>query len=370
MATIDSKINVNSSWSKTIQSVSLTDVKLKMWIYTGTQGIDVSSGTELGASGDRLADPTYILNGTAVVYDSTKAVSFELSPLIKDYIESNLDNNLYNTDNVVWVDIQTTTTINGVETINASEHYLGVDGYEYTMPGNTLDSDNTIRISNRDIQYLKDSEIRVGVLRDSMVSYDFKKDGVSIVSGTSGDFLDSSESNDQLIYLENTLNSTDYLEVDTLEIVYDNGSESIRLIQVDECKYEPRKLTFVNKFGALQDVWMFKNSKRTITSKRDTWNRRNPVLGNSPNRANTLTGIQTISEEVNLNSGFYSEDENVIFEELVQSKNVWLWSLDATPQAQAVLVKNTSLEFKDSITDKLINYTIKLEYAFNKIKAL
>tara|TARA_R110002050_G_scaffold2634_2_gene14947 strand:+ start:953 stop:2065 length:1113 start_codon:yes stop_codon:yes gene_type:complete len=370
MATINNIINVNSSWSKDIVSPALTQASIKVWIYSGEQGVSAISGVELIASNGRLLNPTYSLSGTAISYDSTSAISFEISPLIKDYLESNLANDTYNSDNAIWVDIQVTSTINAIETISASEHYLALDGYEYTIQDSTDDVDNVIRMSNRKIQYLKDSGLKVPVLRQGMVSYYFKKDGVTLVSGVVADFADSDLSDEQLIYLENSVDGINYLEVDSLEITYDNGFDIITLSQVEECKYQPRKLTFVNKFGAFQDVWMFKNADRTLEVKKDTWNRRNPIIGSSINRPNTLVGIQTINEKITLNSGFYSEDENVIFEELMQSKNVWMWSLDSTPRAQAILIKDGSFNFKDSVTEKVINYTLNIEYAFSKIKAL
>lgn len=370
MATINNIINVNSSWSKDIVSPALTKASIKIWIYSGEQGVGAISGEELIASNDRILNPTYTLSGSAISYNNTSAVSFEISPLVRDYIESNLANDTYNSDNAIWVDIQVTSTINAIETISASEHYLALDGYEYTIQDDISDLDNVIRMSNRKIQYLKDSSVKVPALRQGMVSYYFKKDGVTLVSGVVADFADSDMSDEQLVYLENSVDGINYLEVDSLEITYDDGFEIISLEQIEECKYQPRKLTFVNKYGAFQDVWMFKNSTRSLDVKKDTWNRRNPIVGSSVNRPSTLVGIQTINEKITLNSGFYSEDENIIFEELMQSKNVWMWSLDSTPRAQAILIKDSSFNFKDSITDKAINYTLNIEYAFNKIKSL
>ena len=60
--------------------------------------------------------------------------------------------------------------------------------------------------------------------------------------------------------------AVDYGAVDTIVVEsYDpNDRTSISVERVDECKYPIHKLTFVNKFGALQDLYMFKNSVETM----------------------------------------------------------------------------------------------------------
>ena len=403
MAQIDNTINVNSSWSITESLSVLDSLKLQVWVYSGTQGNSASASVALGASGSRATTPTYTLNSTAVLNGTNKEVSFEISTLVKDFIESEL-NGQFNSDNTVWVDIQTTSTINSVEVINASQHYLAVDGYEYTRNDGVEDGDKVLRISNRDVLKLSGHAVRIPVLRQKMVDFAFEKDGVLIYSGTTSDFSDSSLSNEQTSYISNSSSNIDSFKqrvlsdgpsrfennpcliefenefetfnADRLLISYDysgdplvssNPVEIINFTNVDECRYEPRRLTFVNKFGAFEDIWFFKNSKRTLDVKSDTWNRRNLITGGGAYRPTTVKNTTQVNEKIVLNSGFYPEASNVSFEELIQSNSVWIWDEINT---HPILIKDTSFNFKDSNTDKLINYTLTIEYASNKMKTL
>ena len=43
---------------------------------------------------------------------------------------------------------------------------------------------------------------------------------------------------------------------------------------------EPYKLSFINKFGALQDVWFFKRSNKQLSTKKEGF-KRNTLTANS-----------------------------------------------------------------------------------------
>tara|TARA_R110000744_G_scaffold59113_1_gene123177 strand:- start:189 stop:401 length:213 start_codon:yes stop_codon:yes gene_type:complete len=65
-----------------------------------------------------------------------------------------------------------------------------------------------------------------------------------------------------------------------------------------------------------------------------------------------------------LNSGFYSEDCNVTFEELIDSTDTWI---EKDGVILPINIKTSSFNKKTAINDNAINYTINIEYAFNKI---
>ena len=411
MATINNIINVNSSYSHTTDLADLTSVELKMWIYRGTQGVGVAEGVILGASNDRPIGATYILKGTAVANGSTNITSFEIASLIKDFIESNFNESYVGT-NTVWVDIQAQKNVGGVTTDLASEQYLGLDGYEYQTDV-VEDYNNVIRLSTRHILKSSEQAVSIPVLRQKMIGYSFERSGQSISSGVLSDFSSSNESDNQIVYLNNvSSNLTSFrqrvldaqlgnrfennkclervecdfeiFEVDKVVIEYDStlntltaediAVEVITFDNVMEHVYEPKKLTFVNKYGAYQDVWFFKNTARALKVKSDTFNRRRLLTGDTTSRATKVRSNTIVNETLSLNSGFYPESNNSVFEELMQSNNVWLWSDEVNEfirsEAHAVLIKDSSFNFKDGLTDKLINYSLTIEYAFNKMKQL
>ena len=76
-----------------------------------------------------------------------------------------------------------------------------------------------------------------------------------------------------------------------------------------------------------------------------------------------ITGKETIS----LNSGFYNEDYNEIFRQLVLSGQVWI---DYEGNLLPVNIKSKELSFKTQVNDKLINYKIDFDFAFDKINSV
>tara|TARA_R110000796_G_scaffold23750_2_gene67990 strand:+ start:1983 stop:3254 length:1272 start_codon:yes stop_codon:yes gene_type:complete len=411
--------NVNSAYVKNVSGAYLQKAKLNIWVYSGTQGGIGVAGTQLVLSGSRPTEPTYTLQGTGIgsasvggISSNVRTASFEIAGLVKDFIESSLDGR-YNSNNTVWVDIQTTTTVLGTETILKAEQFLGLDGYDYSA---MLESENNpaLLISNRTIIKSASSPVIVPVLRERLISYAFQLNGVDIANGAQDDFPSSVQSNQQIVYLSNSEGNLEgfrarvladqagnifeyndclsMLETeletfgaDSLYITYDGNTSdfSDTVIPTTEILYfedlpctrdEQRRLTFVNKFGALQDIWFYGNSsKKSLNVKSDTWNRRNLTTNGGVYRPTTVKNISNINEMLTLNSGFYTEENNVIFEELMQSNNVWLWTIptdDSSSETHPVIIKNSTFNFKTSNTDKLINYTINLEFAFNKTRTL
>ena len=68
------------------------------------------------------------------------------------------------------------------------------------------------------------------------------------------------------------LNTLSIGKVDTIHIGNTDGTlDIINVKTIDECRYEPKKITFVNKFGVLQDMYFFKKMVEKITSKRESY---------------------------------------------------------------------------------------------------
>jgi hypothetical protein len=69
-------------------------------------------------------------------------------------------------------------------------------------------------------------------------------------------------------------------------------------------------------------------------------------------------------QSITLNTGFINEDSNSVIEELFLSENVWIRKDSKT---LPIIPKTKTLTFKTSVNDRLANYTIDFDYAFNKI---
>ena len=69
-------------------------------------------------------------------------------------------------------------------------------------------------------------------------------------------------------------------------------------------------------------------------------------------------------ESITVNSGFYSEDHNEVVREMLLAEQVWIF--DGT-NTLPINLKSNTLQFKKSVNDKLISYTLSFDYAYDKI---
>jgi hypothetical protein len=65
-----------------------------------------------------------------------------------------------------------------------------------------------------------------------------------------------------------------------------------------------------------------------------------------------------------MNTGFIQESFNEVIKQMMLSEQVWV---DNGTEVLPITLNTKSLQFKKSVNDKLINYTVDFEYAFNKI---
>ncbi len=375
-----SKINVRSPYFIFFKDINLTSAKLEIRIYLGA------------AETTWQGSPQYTLNSTAV----GERITFEIAELIKDYIPAEF-RGIYPSltsssgDNTtMYVDYRITKFISNVaqtpvDTLGVRAFY----GYGYFEEGANPQLLQGYLQSNTTILKLHDAPIRIPVDNENTNSVAFLYKGQQVYS-----WLPSTGLNiqDQIVYVSNGVNGADSFEerveldggtfednacIDEFEDDFElfpvdevlvSGVEGLTIIKIDnidECKYTPYKLTFINKFGAYQDIWMFKNSKLAMTTEKDKY--KSNILNNGTYETYNAQ-VRLLSKNANqrltLNSGYYPESNNEIFRQLFLSDKVWIEYKDKT---LAVNIENNNIDYKTSLTDSLINYTIDVSFAFDTI---
>ena len=134
------------------------------------------------------------------------------------------------------------------------------------------------------------------------------------------------------------------------------------------------KIIYINKYGAQQDLWFFlKNSKQIARTNEGyksniiSYPANGPATYNSKNAANKVFNTQG-KQTHSLSSGYYPEASNQLFEELLLSEHVWLELYnDGITKIVPVKVINSSIQFKTQINDRLIQYAMEFEEAFDYI---
>lgn len=159
------------------------------------------------------------------------------------------------------------------------------------------------------------------------------------------------------------------------EIIGTTMGVRVNINRIDCTKYgDGHKITFVNKFGALQDIWFFLKTVYTTSKKQEQF-QRNIISSTGTYSVNQHTKQvfnTTASQKFTLSSGYYPEWCNQWFEQLMLSEKVWLTRnklYDRIDQTEVVPVNVTksSMVQKTSLNDKLIEYTFDFELSADYI---
>ena len=297
---------------------------------------------------------TYTLTKDPINHKST----FEVSQLVRDYI----DQNKYANTGAVWLDIKI------VDIYQIPKHYrvLCTEGYtDNTEPLQTnisapinpvlMQTNSTvIRTSN-------DMTLSIPVYAQEGATYTLTN--TSGTESTQRPIGDSDLSDQQIDYLQ--------VEDDTakVKLYVDSVLISEINIQDSECsKFDKNVLFFVNKFGAKQSFAVDMMSKESISAK-DYGYSRNVINYNTLSIEDGVHAyrrrVLDTTESYTLNTPFLDEGNSKVFEELILSEYVWL--IKPNGLFLPVTVKDTKMNRKTHVNDKLIQYTIKVDSADNLI---
>jgi hypothetical protein len=366
-----SKINARSPYYVRFKVPNLTQVDMELYIYGGVQ---TTSRKNL-----------FQLTSFAISYN----VTFDISEIVRDYLLQTFDGD-YLTPNV-WVDYRTNSYIQGVaQGFTSFTQLTGFDGYGYFEDGYNPQNDDLVLQTNRTILKLADTPavFPLYVNQNSTIAFLLNGEVVKSFTGTVSPFSGS-----QIKYVTNGVNGADMFEdrviqdggtfesnvcltafedefallaVDEIRVSDADGNlTTIKVQDIEECKYQPYKLTFVNKYGALQSIWFFKRTNEVLTTKTEKFKRNIVVEGTydtSRHQQKILT--KNGNEKLTLNTGFYPEEYNDVFKQMQLSEDCWI---EINSQTLPINVSSSSLNYKTHLNDKLINYTIEVEFAFDAI---
>ena len=144
--------------------------------------------------------------------------------------------------------------------------------------------------------------------------------------------------------------------------------------RIDCTKYGyGNEITFINKFGVQQVLWFFLKKGKSMSRKNESYKANtitypttnNPATYSIQDAPNKVFNTQA-KQSHKLSSGYYPEDQNQFFEQLLLSEYIWL-KLESSAVRIPVKVKTSSMNFKTSVNDRLIEYSIDFEEAFDYI---
>ena len=353
----------------------------------------IDSDTTLSISSNIMA------SGENYILFAKPYVVFELSELARDFMETEYNN--YATD-TLWIDADITiknssgaiVQVNSKDTNTSS--FLGIDGYGYfedgTNPRSVQYTTPMVLQHNTTVYYNDGADIKIPRYAEAqtVTATLTSTAGANINWDNADDFWDSYNSNwgsgqtpvvitdngntNQKIQYLIITDSEDLNDGDVVTISSNNSSYSnvvITLKKVCEPKYTPLNIIFYNKFGALQNLWFFKKSMTNINITSQQF--KNNILdiensGSTPSYALSKHQEKKFmangKESITINSGFYTEDHNEVVREMLLAEQVWIYNGTNT---LPINLKSNTLQFKKSVNDKLISYTLSFDYAYDKI---
>jgi len=290
-----------------------------------------------------------------------------IARLLNDYIDftpqTMTTTGIYDGNNQKWVKTQviyTTIDEDDFEVVQLENTTLLLQGYTYGLEGeNAQPPTNKIMLSGDEFKVNRNGYFCLPIMLPeddadtlSIISYPDEQINETIATPTtttSGELV-------QNVWVNVSEATTD----GTIEIVY-NG-ETISLLITDECRYSPIDIAFQNKEGAMQTMTFFKAKSESMSVKSEDFesDRGQPSAGNHQ----MVTYNVQANSKFKMNSGFVDETMNVTFKQLFLSERVW--QFDGTNYIPLKL-GSKSLEYKTRMKDRLINYEVEFEYAFNDI---
>lgn len=369
---------------------NIDSAELHLFIYQGTRFTD------------RPLVPTYVVRSSAVLANSSK-MTFNISEFARSFTSNALPQSGNRNTWSPFIDILPFYIRQGVVTALPPKLAIGYHGYGYFEDGYNPQFDSGILQSNRTVVVREDSGFAVPVSAEKVSRVIFEKDGETVAVQTinnnitfstlaipypssgnyKGDYqkrLDDAAMEERYneVAIDRFYSETSNTYADTVYVeMLDGTTEVIKVRYIQECKFDPIQLTFINKFGALQSIWFFKTSSVSMKTKDDSFRRNTTSLANGagilPANGYNLEDHQTKNlyksgkETIKLNSGFYPEEYNEVFKQMMLSEDSWItYKGNVLP----VNISDSNINFKTSINEKLIEYSIKCDFAFDTINSI
>jgi hypothetical protein len=273
----------------------------------------------------------YILSKDSVQEGSTYRGTYEISELCRDYLDTTFNGTYTSKKIEVEITVQFyAATGGGGGTIGNAyvTTFNGVDGYTYFTEGSNV-----------------------------------------VVTGTQ-----AAQSNTEVFLPENT---SGYIpSLGTANILYNSVTSTatsktvngtvFKINRICSSKYTPYKVTFVNKFGAFQDIYFFMKRTDTTNVARERYKSAQiDASGDYNTYVHSNQTFNVISRDVlTMSTGLVNEGLNVALEEMLFSEQVHIYQ---NSQYLPIIPQVNTLSKKTRLNDKLVEYTMAFEFAFDKI---
>jgi hypothetical protein len=338
------------------------------FIIEVNEALQISSKIEVflwNGTGSAPSSPNYTLS-KAIPRSTNLQTLYNVSPLIREFIsftQPTLNHNSIGgtVNNNSWCNViikryKDSSTLLDTTTYYAFDGYSEyVQGYNYDRGKYLLDEGTYYYYYNSASTYdvTKAGDITLEVTSGDKVKF------TNLVSGVNSTSTFASSG----IKTVHRVNGTYWANGNKLEIL--NAANTVLRTYyfkpIEECKYTPLPIDFINKYGAWQREWFFKASYETLEMTNTEYNLMPQVMPSfNTYEGQTKTFNTNAKESIRVNTGWVNENFKNTIQEIMLSEKILLNNLP-------VRCKSKQIEKFKSINSKNINYTLEFDYNYNTI---
>lgn len=288
--------------------------------------------TEAGAVSSKVEITIDSVLRYTITKNTGDTVTLDISELVRDYIESTYAGSL-NVNNVGAVSVDV--SISFYDDVNATGTQLSTnnlptdtayDAYNYYSEGNNCT--------------ISDGALLSG-------------DTIYAPANTAGEFY---------------VMSSGLLTIQSYGVA---ATEAVGItIKRQPCdKYTPIKCVFINKFGVHQDFYFFAKKTDSLNTSGDKYG--SNVVANNGTYSTAAHQVVDFNKNgkvsYNLSTGYIGQEANPYIQELLLSEKVWLV---INSSVVPVNVNTSSVQYKTSLNDKLVSYTMDFEQSNDVISSV
>ena len=294
----------------------------------------------------------------------TGSVDVNISSFLNDNLNTPLNKdtvtNLLNGNSAVWVKSQVIYYIGGIaQSPEFATTQLAIKGFGYGIEGKNVQPPN-ILATNKSFHISKLSNYSIPIIASETLTTN-----VTIISYPSNDI-------NETFAIVATTNSNELVKnifVKCSELVNDTSIEIKRegilvaeLIVKEELRYTPKDIFFVNRYGQLQSMTLFKEKIEKISIDGNTYE---TSIGQPKDGVHQFNDYNKNGKtDFTIQSGWIDEENNATIKELLLSNKVWMLENDVFVPLNT---KTKSLTYQSRQKERLINYSLEFEYSFYEV---
>jgi hypothetical protein len=353
--------------------------------------IQINEATQLGSkielfiwnSGSSIpTTPTYTLS-KPIPTSNQRLTSYNVSNFVKEYIDNiapTYPSTIVQEDVVNWALFRVKRYWNndGTFTLLDTTDYVGVNGFSNYMDGLQVATETRVMpLFNSEIKnnYQTKSTYPNGDTQYLNVFFDFTNlaDQLDVVYSTiDGSAYDFTLSYDNLIgvllfKIPITLvkingNFINGCKVD-ITFTPQTGSvfnDDFYTYPICEPKYTPVLCDFINRFGGWQTLTLYKAQTNSLSVKNEDYKLSPKEVNYNPLRGQKKSFNFIGTQNIKTNTGWIDENYNELITDLLLSEKILI---DNKP----VILKTQGTELKTKLKNRLINYELEFEFAYNLI---